>query len=223
MRTSASTAGVALCALVLLGAGDSQSSTDAMRPAGKGQDVGGPNPQVDAIRADANMAVLVQTALMRDLRFRGRRLGVEALEGVVTLRGKVDTNESKAAAAEIARSVPGVKGVRSELQIVPPAQRAEVDARDREIGRALDDRVKRDPQLGSEQIDVRVDAGLVTLTGEVRDQSFSARAEVVARDVPGVRSVNNELAYLSLSAVTPAQRPGPRRIRPRLGGMSHGG
>jgi hypothetical protein len=67
------------------------------------------------------------------------------------------------------------------------------------------------------QIGVRVDAGLVTLTGEVTDRNFSARAALVARDVPGVRAVNNELAYLSGPAVTLPQRPGPRRIRPWLG------
>ena len=211
MPSTLNTLGVALIATALLGAGGGQSSTGADRP---------PEPRVDAIRADAGTTVLIQTALLRDLRFRGRRLGVEALDGFVTLRGKVDSNESKAAAAEIAQGVPGVKDIRNELQVVPPAQREEVDARDREIGRALDDRLKRDPQLGTEQIGVRVDAGLVTLTGEVSDRKFSARATVVARDVPGVRAVNNELDYVSVSAVTPvtpAQRPGPRRIRPRLG------
>jgi len=215
MRFAVSTVGVGLCALVLLGAGGSQSSTDAVRAAGTGQDAGSPNPQVEAIRADANTTVLVQTALMRDLRFRGRRIGVEALAGVVTLRGKVDSSESKASAAEIARSISGVKGIRNELQVVPPAERAEVDARDREIGRAIDDRIKRDPHLGTEQIGVRVDAGLVTLTGEVRNPRFSARAMMIARAVPGVRAVNNELDFLPLSAVSPAQGQVPRRIRPR--------
>ena len=57
MRTSANTAGVVLCALVLLGAGDGPSSTGTARPVGKGQDVGGANPQVDAMRADANATV----------------------------------------------------------------------------------------------------------------------------------------------------------------------
>ena len=215
MRFAAGTVGVGLWALVLLGAGGNQSSTHAGTAAGTGQDVGNPNPQVDAIRADANTTVLVQTALMRDLRFRGRRIGVEALAGVVTLRGKVDSSESKASAAEIARSISGVKGIRNELQVVPPAERAEVDARDREIGRAIDDRIKRDPQIGTEQIGVRVDAGLVTLTGEVRNPRFSARAMMIARAVPGVRAVNNELDFLPLSAVSPAQGQVPRRIRPR--------
>lgn len=213
MRSAARAGALVLIAVALLGA-DRVQSPAGVRPSG---------PPVDAILADADTTVTVETALMRDLRFRGRRLAVEALEGIVTLRGKVDSSESKAAAGEVARSIPGVKAIRNELQVVPPARRAEVDARDREIARALDGRLKRDPQLGTEQIDVRVDAGLVTLTGEVSDQNFSARAAVVARDVPGVRSVNNELACLSSSAVTPAQRPGPQPTRPRSGGMSHGG
>jgi hyperosmotically inducible periplasmic protein len=168
MGTSASTGVVVLCALVLVGAGDGQSSTGAAKRANEGQEVESANPEVNAVRADAHATVLVQTALMRDLRFRGRRLGVEVLEGVVSLRGKVDSIESKEAATEISRSVARIRGIRNELQVVPPAERTAIDTRDQEIGLAIDDRLKRDPQLRTEQIGVRVDAGLVTLTGAVR-------------------------------------------------------
>jgi osmotically-inducible protein OsmY len=40
---------------------------------------------------------------------------------------------------------------------------------------------------------VRVDNGIVTLMGDVKDIGASARASEVARSVPGVRSVKNEL------------------------------
>ena len=54
-------------------------------------------------------------------------------------------------------------------------------------------RIKQDTRLKGADIDVRVDAGVVTLTGDVKDLGARARASEVARSVPGVRSVKNEL------------------------------
>lgn len=44
-------------------------------------------------------------------------------------------------------------------------------------------------------MDVRTDAGVVTLTGQVPTISASAKASEMARGVPGVRSVKNELTF----------------------------
>lgn len=45
------------------------------------------------------------------------------------------------------------------------------------------------------KLDVRTDAGVVTLTGEVPTIGSSAKASEMARGVPGVRSVKNELTF----------------------------
>jgi len=93
----------------------------------------------------------------------------------------------------------GVKEIRNQLQIVPPERRAEVDARDQAIARALDVKLKEDPQLQDAVIDTRVDAGLVTLSGQVRNAAARSRAVELARAVPGVRSVRNELTSAPLA------------------------
>ncbi len=51
-----------------------------------------------------------------------------------------------------------------------------------------------DPLLDSSAIDVRVENGDVTLTGAVAEQSELQRAESVAEQVHGVKSVRNDLA-----------------------------
>lgn len=158
--------------------------------------------------------VKIQTALYRDLRFRGRRLTVDTVEGVVTLRGKVDSDEARADAAEVARRVEGVKSVRNELQVVPAAERAEVDARDAEILRVLKEKLKQDPELKDELIEARVDAGVVTLLGEIGNKDSSARASELAQAVPGVRSVMSELVYLPQLLMGPARQSGRRRREP---------
>ena len=53
--------------------------------------------------------------------------------------------------------------------------------------------MSRDAQL--KKVDVRTDAGVVTLTGEVPTMTASAKASEMARGVPGVKSVKNELAF----------------------------
>jgi osmotically-inducible protein OsmY len=168
----------------------------------------------DTSRGDEWATVKIQTALYRDLRLRGRHLTVNTVESVVTLRGKVDSDEAKAAAAEMARSVDGVKSVRNKLQVVPAAERAEVDARDAEILRVLKEKLKQDPELKDELIEARVDASAVTLLGEVGNKDSSARASELAQAVPGVRSVMNELVYVPQLLMGPARHSGRRRREP---------
>lgn len=156
-------------------------------------------PVANSHVADSRLTVKIDTALWSDLRFWGKQISVEAERGVVTLRGKVDSEETKKAAAEIVRRIEGVTQVRNELEVVPSARRAEVDARDQAIARALEEQLKRDPQLQNAVIDARVDAGVVTLRGQVRSPAAGSRAAELARAAPGVRSVRNELSSAQLT------------------------
>jgi osmotically-inducible protein OsmY len=130
---------------------------------------------------------------------------VETQDGTVMLRGKVDDAEAKNAAGEIAKGIEGVKSVKNELQVVAPTDRKAVDADDKQISKSVESRFKQDPQLKSSKIDAKVNAGVVTLTGEVKSINTSARASEVARGVPGVRSVKNDLTYASRSSLTPSK------------------
>jgi len=137
-------------------------------------------------------------ALFADDRVKGTQIHVETKDGKVMLRGKVDSNEAKTAAGEVAQGIEGVKSVKNELQVVSPSARKAVDADDKQITKSVEDRFKQDPDL--KKIDAKVNAGVVTLTGEVKSINTSARASEVARGVPGVRSVKNDLTYASRSS-----------------------
>jgi hyperosmotically inducible periplasmic protein len=86
-----------------------------------------------------------------------------------------------------------VAAVRNELQVVPAAERKAVNAEDKDLKNAIQKRIKQDARLKGADIDVQVDRGVVTLMGDVKDVGARARASEVARAVPGVRSVKNEL------------------------------
>ena len=149
---------------------------------------------------DSWLTSKTKIALFADDRVKGRQVSVETQNGKVTLRGKVDSAEAKAAANEIAKGIEHVKSVRNELQVVTPAQRDRVEADDKIISKNVEQRFKQDPQLKSAKIDAKVDAGVVILTGEVKSIDTSARASEVARSIPGVRSVKNDLTYARQSS-----------------------
>lgn len=151
--------------------------------------------------SDSWITSKTKIALFADDRVKGRQVHVETQGGTVMLRGKVDSNEAKAAAAEVAKGIEGVKMVKNELQVVAPADRKAVDADDNQISKAVEDRFKRDPELKNARIDAKVNSGVVILTGEVKSIGTSARASEVARAIPGVRSVKNDLTYASRSSL----------------------
>ena len=132
-------------------------------------------------------------SLFADERVKGSQVSVDTTKGVVHLRGKVDSAEAKSAAGEITQGVEGVKSVKNDLQVVAPTARKAVDASDSDIAKAVGTRLSQNTQL--KKVDVRTDAGVVTLTGQVPSIGASAKASEMARGVPGVKSVKNELTF----------------------------
>jgi hyperosmotically inducible protein len=142
--------------------------------------------------SDSWITSKTKIALFADERVKGTQVSVDTMKGgVVHLRGKVDSAEARAAAEQIAANIEGVKSVKNDLQVVAPSARKMVAARDADIDRAVQKRLAADAQL--RRVDVRTDAGVVTLTGEVPSIVAAARASEMVRAVPGVKSVKNEL------------------------------
>jgi hypothetical protein len=118
---------------------------------------------------------------------------VETQKGTVVLRGKVDNDGAKGAAEEIAKGIDGVKSVKNELQVVAPGDKKMVEAKDEDLTKQVKTRLHNDARL--KKVDVRVDNGVVTLQGKVANIADSARASQLARGIPGVRAVKNEMTF----------------------------
>jgi len=187
MRHKIVVAGFTVAALVVAGPAFAQSTmTDKAKSVTQEAKTG---------MSDSWVTSKTKIALFSDDRVKGRQVHVETKDGVVYLRGKVDSSEAKAAASDIAKGMEGVKDVKNELQVVAPAARAAVAADDKQIYKSVEQRFKQDPQLKNAKIDAKVDAGVVILTGEVKSIDTSARASEIARSVPGVRYVKNDLTF----------------------------
>ena len=141
--------------------------------------------------SDSWITSKTKIALYSDERVKGTQIHVDTKDGVVHLRGKVDSAEAKSAAADVAKGIDGAKSVKNDLQVVAPSARKAVDANDKDIAKTVETRLKKETNL--KKVDVRADGGVVTLTGEVPNLSASAQASEMARGVAGVKSVKNEL------------------------------
>ena len=208
MRTEWKTAGALLSAILLAlpltaGAADKAGTTDKPgktestldKMENKAKDT---THEVKGAVSDSWLTSKTKIALFADDRVKGRDVRVETVTGEVFLRGKVDSDEAKTTAAEIAQGVEGVKNVKNDLQVVAPSARKTVQANDKQITKAVETSFGRDPQL--KKIDVRTDAGVVVLSGEVPNIPVSAKASEMAHWVDGVKSVKNELRVAQAKA-----------------------
>jgi hyperosmotically inducible protein len=155
-----------------------------------------------ATMSDLWITSATKMKLAADSRTPATEINVDSRDGVVTLFGMVPSEESKSAAAEIARDVAGVKRVENQIEVVSSARQEMVQARDEEIQegvqKALNDRGAQE----NADIGVEVMNGVVRLTGTVPTWQRNLSAVYVARSVTGVRSVRNELKVETRNAAT---------------------
>ena len=208
MRSSRAVTSLSLAALIFA-AGPAYAQTSADKPTTKekieqkadqaGEKIKSTAQDAKAGMSDSWITSKTKIALFADERVKGRQVHVETKDGVVMLRGKIDSAEAKAAAAEVTKGIEGVKNVKNELQVVAPSQRAAVAADDKVIAKNVEQKLKEDPQLKNAKIEVN--NGVVSLSGEVKSIDASAKASEVARSVAGVRSVKNDLTYATRSSL----------------------
>ncbi len=108
---------------------------------------------------DSWITAKTKIALFADARVKGRQINVETKDGLVMIRGKVDSDEAKKAAEEIAKLVDGVKSVKNELQVVAPSMREAVEYKDDTITSQVKEDIKKEPRLMGLNIDVKTNAG----------------------------------------------------------------
>jgi hyperosmotically inducible periplasmic protein len=132
----------------------------------------------------------VRMSLIADSNVPGLEIDLDSWDGVVTLFGIVSSQDAKGAAEADALKVDGVKRVVNELQVVPSAKQAAVNANDDElqrmVRRALDEHGFRD-------VGLEVRNGVARLTGTVPTGARNLEAAVLAHSVPGVRAVQDDL------------------------------
>jgi osmotically-inducible protein OsmY len=121
-------------------------------------------------------------------------IGVAANKGVITLTGFVMNYAEKAAAERAIRRVKGVKAIAEEIEVRLPS---DTKRSDDEIAARTLDILKWQVGLPADRITVKVEKGMVTLTGDVDWQFQKTDAEHVVHKLTGVIDVVNQIRVAS--------------------------
>jgi len=122
---------------------------------------------------------------------RSGNIGVAVEGGTVKLTGSVGTYSEKRKAEEIVRHVRGVRGLVEEIEVRPPGGDM---MSDEEIARRALSILAWDTRVPQDMIQVRVEDGGITLTGEVEWYYQKAAAENALHRLHGVKRIDNNIA-----------------------------
>jgi hyperosmotically inducible protein len=179
---------------------------------------------------DAMLTAKIKARMTADGRVSPSRVDVDTLNGNVTLGGEAPTQEEKDAAAEVARSVEGVKSVSNQIIVNPAAagtgipsgveikRQAEKAASD--VGQGvkkgaedaflLGEIKARLAAAGYGSVAVSVERGVVTLKGEASNEKDRIAVEAIVEKVQGVEKVDNQLLVKGQPPTpTPTRSPSP--------------
>jgi osmotically-inducible protein OsmY len=156
---------------------------------------------------DEQIQTDVLAELKWDSRVQANEVGVTAKDGIVSLTGWVDSYSNKWAAERAAHRVRGVRAVVNDLEVRLPVA-AERD--DPDIAGAARRALEWDAFVPTDNVEVTVSRGWVSLQGEVEWQYQKRAAERAVRRLSGVRGVTN------LVSVEPRYRPEPDELRRKV-------
>ncbi|MDC6120749.1 molecular chaperone OsmY [Serratia rubidaea] len=158
------------------------------------QKVDGSMKKVDGYMDDSAITAKVKSALVEDKTISSNDISVKTEKGVVTLSGFVASQALAEQAVAVAGKVEGVKSVSDKLHVKDEAkQSVKSYAGDAATTAELKAKLLADDIVPSRNVKVETTDGVVQLSGEVKSQAQSERAESIAKAIDGVKSVKNDL------------------------------
>lgn len=153
------------------------------------------SPQEEAMAQESdraltpqNIADAVDTALQKDDGVKANRITVAPAENYVVLGGTVGSLEEKQRAERVAETVKGVEQVTNNMIVQVEDQRS-----DKAIRYDVEAALKLNPATRSYNVDVEVNDGRVSLTGEVERWETFGLIGQIASGVRGVTAVDNNV------------------------------
>lgn len=141
-------------------------------------------------KSDSEIKQQVLRELKWDSRIGWSQIGVEVMEGVVTLTGVVSSYAKKLAGQEAAHRISGVLDVANDVEVRPEGVYVRSDA---DIARAVRHILEWDALVPDERIKSTVSDGWVTLEGDVDLWHQREDAEHTVLRLEGVIGVTNEI------------------------------
>lgn len=143
------------------------------------------------MKTDSQLQQDVIAELKWEPSVRAEQIGVEVKEGVVTLAGEVSSFAEKWAAESAAQRVAGVKALAIAVDVKLSALGQRNDA---DIARSAENVLEWTTCLPTDGVKLMVEAGWITLSGDVDWQYQKQVAEEALRHLVGVTGVSNQIA-----------------------------
>jgi osmotically-inducible protein OsmY len=140
--------------------------------------------------SDRTLKQAVEDELKWEPSIDAEHIGVTAEDGVVTLTGHVGSYSEKFTAEKAAKRVKGVRAIAQEIEIRFPNDKKTSD--DQIAKRALDI-IAWDSTIPEDKVQVKVQGGFVTLSGQVDWHYQRADAEYAVRKLAGIKGLSNEI------------------------------
>ncbi|MCT4714828.1 molecular chaperone OsmY [Enterobacteriaceae bacterium H18W14] len=159
-----------------------------------GQKIDSSMNKVGNFMDDSSITAKVKAALVDDENIKSTDISVKTDNKVVTLSGFVETQAQAEQAVSVAKGVEGVSSVSDKLHVR--------DAKDKSVSGYAGDtattseikaKLLADDIVPSRNVKVETTDGVVQLSGNVKNNAQSERAESIAKAVDGVKSVKNDL------------------------------
>ncbi len=143
------------------------------------------------MKSDLQLKEDVLSRLELEPKIDPAQLGVSVANGVVTLSGRLETDEDRACTERAVRFIKGVKGlVDDELQV--QSKRRE-RPKDSELQACARQAIEWLTTVPGEHIHITAQDGWITLEGEVEARHQADCIEELVREMPGVRGVKSSL------------------------------
>lgn len=142
------------------------------------------------MKTDTQLQLDVIAELKWEPSVNAAQIGVEVQDGVVTLAGHVGSYAEKLDAEHAARRVSGVKALAIEMDVKLAGLSKRTDA---DIARSVDYVLQWTTYLPRDHVDVMVEDGWVTLSGEVDWEYQRQAATGAVRYLMGVTGVSDQI------------------------------
>lgn len=154
--------------------------------------------KVGSFMDDSGVTAKVKATLVDNDAIKSSDISVKTHDGVVALSGFVPSQDQAELAVAAAKKVEGVKSVSDKLH-VKDTTKSSVSGYAGDIATTSKIKAKllADDIVPSRNVKVETTNGVVQLSGTVKTQAQSERAEGIAKAIDGVKSVKNNITVKS--------------------------